>query len=170
MIIEHIVGNLRDMDAGGRRLDPVRIQWFEAGKRIQRRKSDGGLDLAIRFFKEGQRLQQDDILFMDEERLVVVEIEPCEAIQVTPGSLYEMGSACYEIGNKHLPLFIQDDVILLPFEAPIFRWLSAKGFRTEKVEAKLLNLLNTTVQPHGHALEGEEGGSLFSKIMALAGK
>jgi urease accessory protein len=128
------------------------------------------VEVAVRFLKEGQRLQQDDILLMDDERVVVVDIIPCEAIQVTPGTLYEMGSACYEIGNKHLPLFIQDDVILLPYEAPIFRWLSAKGFKTEKVQAKLLNLLNTTVQPHGHVLEGEEGGSLFSKIMALAGK
>jgi urease accessory protein len=170
MIIEQIVGNLRDVPVGDRQLDPVRIQWFEAGKRIQRRKSDGGVEVAVRFLKEGQRLQQDDILLMDDERVVVVDIIPCEAIQVTPGTLYEMGSACYEIGNKHLPMFIQDDVILLPYEAPIFRWLSAKGFKTEKVHAKLLNLLNTTVQPHGHALEGEEGGSLFSKIMALAGK
>lgn len=168
MITEQIAGNLRDTSIGERQVDLVSIKWFEASKRIQRLRTAAGVDVSIRFLKEGQRLQQDDILHMDEHTALVVDILPCEAISIAPRSLFEMGSACYEIGNKHLPLFIQNDVILLPFEDPIFRWLVAKGFNAEKVEAKLMNILNTTVQPHGHALD--EGSSLFSKIMALTGK
>jgi urease accessory protein len=64
--------------------------------------------------------------------------------------MLEMGIACYEIGNKHLPTFIQDDAILLPYEEPIFKWLESKGFKPEQVVAKLLNLINATVTPHAH--------------------
>jgi urease accessory protein len=78
-----------------------------------------------------------------------------------------MGTVCYEIGNKHLPLFIQDDLVLMPYEDPTFKWLNAKGFDAQKVHTKLLNLLNSTVQPHAHPLG--IGGSIFSKVMGLNG-
>jgi urease accessory protein len=75
-----------------------------------------------------------------------------------------MGSVCYEIGNKHLPMFIQNDEVLIPFEEPIFKWLSASGYHTEKVFTRLTNIVNSTVQPHGHS----ESSSLFFKIMNIA--
>ncbi len=165
MIVEQRIGTLQDTDIGTRTIDYLKLEWFETSKRIQRHKTESGLEIAIRFLKEGQRLNQDDILFMDEKSAVVVDILPCEAIQVVPTTMLEMGTVCYEIGNKHLPMFIQDDVVLIPFEDPIFKWLNAKGFKAEKVHTKLMNLLNSTVQPHAHPLG--IGGSLFSKIIGL---
>lgn len=168
MVIEQIVGNLKDTPIGNRTVDLLQIEWFEANKRIQRRKTNNKKDIAIRFLKEGQRLVQDDILYMDDALAVVVDILPCDAIQVIPRTMLEMGSVCYEIGNKHLPMFIQSDMVLVPYEDPIFRWLNAMGYATEKVHTKLINILNATVQPHSHS-DGI-GGSIFSKIMGLAGK
>lgn len=162
-----MIGNLRDFDTGVRAIDPLPLEWFEASKRIQRRKTQNGIEVAIRFLKEGQRLNQDDILYADEKVLVAVDILPCDAIQVKPNTMLEMGTVCYEIGNKHLPLFIQDDLVLMPYEEPIFKWLTAKGFNPEKVHTRLLNMLNSTVQPHAHPLG--IGGSIFSKIMGLNG-
>ncbi|MBX2962627.1 MAG: urease accessory protein UreE [Cyclobacteriaceae bacterium] len=167
MIIEQKAGTLQDTSIGSRTIDYLRLEWFETSKRVLRRKTDSGREIAIRFFKEGQRLNQDDIVFMDDQAVVVVDIKPCDAIEVSPKSLLEMGTVCYEIGNKHLPLFIQDDMVLIPFEDPIYKWLDAKGFNPKKVHTRLLNLLNSTVQPHTHPLG--IGGSLFSKIMGLNG-
>lgn len=167
MIIEQKAGTLQDTNIGSRAIDYLRLEWFETTKRIQRRKTESGREIAIRFLKEGQRLSQNDIVFMDEQVAIVVDINPCDAIEVSPKSLLEMGTVCYEIGNKHLPLFIQDDLVLMPFEEPIYKWLNAKGFNATKVHTKLLNLLNSTVQPHTHPLG--IGGSLFSKIMGLNG-
>lgn len=165
MIIEQVLGTLKDIEVGNRNIELVQIEWFEANKRIQRRKTNAGTDVAIRFLREGQRIKQDDVLYMDDKKIIVVDILPCDAIQVTPHTMLEMGSVCYEIGNKHLPVFIQDDLVLIPFEDPIFRWLAAAGYKTEKVHTKLLNIVNATVQPHTHSHGG--GSSIFSKIMGL---
>jgi urease accessory protein len=73
-----------------------------------------------------------------------------------------MASVCYEIGNKHLPLFYESDELLVPFELPLFRLLSAQGYDVKQEERKLLQPLKTTVSPHEHG-----GSSLFSKIMKL---
>ncbi|WP_165023649.1 MULTISPECIES: urease accessory protein UreE [unclassified Dysgonomonas] len=166
MVVEQIAGNLKDVKVADRKVELIQMEWFEANKRIQRRKTIDGTDVAIRFMKEGQRLRQDDILYMDDDKIIAVDILPCDAIQVTPHTMLEMGSVSYEIGNKHLPVFIQDDLILIPYEEPIFKWLKASGYHTEKVHKKLLNIVNASVQPHSHS--HGEGSSIFSKIMGLA--
>ncbi|NLR81570.1 urease accessory protein UreE [Chitinophaga eiseniae] len=166
MIIEKIAGNIASMATGNRKVDLLQLEWYEMTKRIQRKHTQGGLEIAIKFLKEGQRLHQGDILYMDDEKVVVVDILPSDAIVVTPRSLLEMGSVCYEIGNKHLPVFIQNDQVLIPFEEPIFRWLAASGYDTVKAHTRLTNLLNAHVQPHSHG----GGSSLFSKILGMAAK
>lgn len=164
MIINEIEGSLREFDITNRVVDYLEIEWFESTKRIQWKKSKNGQEVAIKFLKEGQRLKHGDVVYADDQKIIVVDIIPCDAIVVKPKSLLEMGSVCYEIGNKHLPMFIQNDEVLLPFEEPIFKWLSASGYHTEKVFTRLTNIVNSTVQPHGHS----ESSSLFFKIMNIA--
>ena len=64
-----------------------------------------------------------------------------------------MASVCYEIGNKHLPLFYENDELLVPFELPLFRLLEAQGYDVRQEERKLLQPLKTTVSPHAHLAE-----------------
>lgn len=163
MIIQQIIGNTKTHPIDGLDVDVLEIEWFEATKRIQRRRTNAGMEIAIKFIQEGQRLHQDDILYQDDKKVVAVYIKPCEAIVMTPASLLEMGTICYEIGNKHLPLFIQNDQIMMPFEMPMFRWLEASGYSPEKQEIQLLHLLKSNVAPHGHG-----STSLFTKILNIA--
>jgi urease accessory protein len=80
-----------------------------------------------------------------------------------PKNMFEMASACYEIGNKHLPLFYENDQLLVPFELPLFNMLKSLGYEIKKDRRKLLQPLKTTV--FAHAEPGSE--TLFSKIMKL---
>ena len=79
--------------------------------------------------------------------------------------MYRMASLCYEIGNKHLPLFIDGEEVLVPYDEPLFRWLAVAGFEPVGAFRKLLNPLKTTTTSHSHSAGS---GSLFSKIMQLA--
>ncbi|MCT2561742.1 urease accessory protein UreE [Chryseobacterium herbae] len=164
MIINQTIGNLAE-NPSAKHIDYLDLEWFETTKRIQRKKTRLGTDIAIKFLREGQRLREGDILFEDEENIIAVNVLETEAIMMSPDSLLEMGTVCYEIGNKHIPLFIQEDKVLLPFEMPMFRWLEASGFKPEKQTVKLLNLLKSNVEPHGH---GSLGSSIFNKILKMA--
>ncbi|SFN06482.1 urease accessory protein [Chryseobacterium oleae] len=164
MIINQTIGNLSE-NPSAKNIDYLDLEWFETTKRIQRKKTRLGKDIAIKFLREGQRLREGDILFEDEEKIIAVNVLETEAIVMSPDSLLEMGTVCYEIGNKHIPLFIQEDKVLLPFEMPMFRWLEASGFKPEKQTVKLLNLLKSNVEPHGH---GSLGSSIFNKILKMA--
>lgn len=166
MIIKEILGNIAQQSLEKLKIDVLEIEWYEATKRIQRKTTNNGTDLSIKFLKEGQRLHEGDILYQDNEKVIVVYIKPCEAIVIAPKTMLQMGTVCYEIGNKHMPLFIQDDKVLMPFEMPMFRWLEATGYQPTKEEHQLLNLLKSNVEPHGHA----GSTSLFSKIINIASK
>jgi len=164
MLVKRKIGNLLSFEINSRSLDPVVIEWHEVNKRILHKKSKSGREFVLKFLNEAQDLTEGDVLWQNEASVVVVEIQACEAIIIRPASMYQMASACYEIGNKHLPLFYNNDEIIIPFEVPLFRLLSVAGYEPTKETRKLLNRLKTTVSPHGPV---ESKQSLFSKILQL---
>lgn len=162
MLITKKLGHIRSFDTGSRNVDWLDLAWYEMSRRIGRKKTRAGRELSWKFLNENPAWAAGDILFHDEEKLVAVAIIPCDVIVIRPRSPLELASACYEIGNKHLPLFFENDELLAPFEQPLFRLLSASGYDVKKEERQLQNALRTTVAPHGNG-----GSSLFSKIMQL---
>jgi len=167
MICKEVIGNLETYHTGDKARVLLHLQWFETTKRIMRKKAKDGHEVVIKLLKEGTRLKEGDIVFEDHDKVVVVNILPCDAIQVTPRSIYEMGAVCYEIGNKHLPLFIQGDRVLIPYEKPLERLLIAAGYDVTKTHCKLINMLKENVEPHQH---GRSGESLVPKTLELAAK
>lgn len=162
MIVKEKLGNIKDEAIHNRIIEHMTLEWHETNKRILHKHSNTGKVITIRFLKENQNLTQGDIIYRDDEIIVVIDILPCEVIIIRPVDIYEMASVCYEIGNKHLPLFFQDDELLVPFEEPLFRFLSAAGYEIKKGEKKLINPLKSTVTPHGN-----NNTSLFSRILKL---
>jgi urease accessory protein len=165
MLVKKKIGNLSSFDANDRVIDYLPIEWFECRKRILHKKTGGGKDIVLKFLNEPQNLQQDDVVFADEKRVVVVEIMPCDVMVIQPENMMQMALVCYEIGNKHLPLFYEEEALLVPFDQPTFRLLEAAGFRLSFQRRKLTNQLHTTVSPHVHFRSSE---TLFSKVMKLA--
>lgn len=165
MLINEKLGNLADFPHKGRGIDRLPVEWYECSKRILNKRTDAGREITLKFLGERHHLQQDDVLYADENSLVVVEVLACEVTVLEPSTPYKMAYACYEIGNKHLPLFFENDCLLLPYDAPVFRMLQAAGFEPQLQKRKLLHQLRTTVTAHAHV--AEKGESFFSKILKL---
>ncbi|TKT89520.1 urease accessory protein UreE [Dyadobacter frigoris] len=163
MIIKEKLGKINNYEIRGRNIDWLEMYWYETRKRIQHKKTRSGKEITMKFLSESPEITQGDVLYQDEFIIIAAEILPCDCIIVKPETIFETASLCYEIGNKHLPLFFEDDSLLVPYEAPLFRLLTAQGYKVLREDRKLLQPLKTTVSPHG-----EQGGtSLFSKIMQL---
>jgi urease accessory protein len=158
-----VIGNLRDFAQAGRTIDNLELEWYETSKRILHKQTNSGKEISLKFLNQTQSLTEGDILYQDEETLVIVQVRPCESIVIRPASMYEMAYICYEIGNKHLPLFYESDELMIPYEPPLLRILLASGLKPLIEHRRLVHQLKTTVSPHGHA----DGKSLFSKILQL---
>lgn len=162
MLIQRKIGNIDSLTADNRPVDWLALEWYETRKRILRKKTQAGKELSLKFMNESPALTQGDILFEDEKSIIAVDVVDCDCLIIEPKDMFEMASVCYEIGNKHLPLFFEDNSLLVPFEQPLFRLLVAQGYKVNQGKRKLLQPLRTTVSPHSHG-----SGSLFSKIMKL---
>lgn len=163
MLIQQKIGNI-DSISTNKKIDWLQLQWHETTKRILHKKTIAGINISFKFMGENQQLTQGDILWEDAESLIAVEIEPCDAIVIEPTNMAVMASVCYEIGNKHLPLFYQENKLLVPFEQPLFKLLTAAGYQLKVEKQKLFNQLKTTVSPH---INNTQSSTLFSKIMKL---
>ena len=49
--------------------------------------------------------------------------------------MIEMGRLCFELGNRHLSLKIDDDCVCVPYDHPTFEYLLKLGFNAEKLLA-----------------------------------
>jgi urease accessory protein len=167
MLIQEKIGRMGSFAIEGRMIDALRLEWYETGKRVMRKHSVGGREVALRFLNESPALMEGDVLYADEDVVIVVEIIPCDVMVIPMGSLPAVAAVCYEIGNRHLPLFIEEGVLLAPFEEPLYRWLGASGYEVSKEERKLLYPLRSTVAGHEHSGSGAGSGSLFSRILQI---
>ncbi len=161
MIIKNKIGHI-DYFVGDRIIDTLELEWYEANKRILHKKTNAGTSVTMKFLKENQQLTEGDILSDDGAIIIVVEILPCDAIVLKPRTALEIASICYEIGNKHLPLFYFEEELLVAFENPLFNLLLSSGYDVKHEMRKLISPLKTTVAAHGSSSE-----SLFSKILKL---
>ncbi len=162
MVLQKKIGNVNSDAVDNKTIDWLQLEWHETRKRIFRKQTTGGKDVSIKFLNENPDLKEGDILFEDDNIIIAVSVLPCECIVIKPINMFEMASVCYEIGNKHLPLFYEEGSLLVPFDVPLMRLLLAQGYDIKKEERKLLQPLKTTVTPHG-----DGSNSLFSKIMKL---
>ncbi|MBC7935220.1 MAG: urease accessory protein UreE [Rhizobacter sp.] len=161
MIISKKLGKLDNLSGDG--IDIVWLYWYETNKRILHQQTVSGKNISLRFLNENPAFETGDILYQDETTTIVIDIFPAEAIVIKPSDMFEMASICYEIGNKHLPLFFEQDALLVPYEAAFYKYLLASGYKICIENRKLQHPLRTTVSPHSIG----SGETLFSKIMKL---
>jgi urease accessory protein len=161
MIISKKIGRIELIEHQNKLVDFVDFEWYESNKRIAHKTSQNGFALRIKFLNENPDFKEGDILLEMFESLLVVRILPCDCIVISPKNMQELAAVCYEIGNQHIPLFMEGEDLMMAFEKPLFQYLSAMNYSVRKENRKLLHALKTTVVPHG------DNKSLFTKIMQL---
>ena len=146
MIITEITRNIK-RERTNKRHDLLSIEWYESTKRIQRLRTSEGMDIAVKLLGNTSCLQDGDILYEDEEKIVVVTIRPCEVIKVMAIDFLQIAFVSSEIGNKHLPLFVEANELLMPYERSMYEWLTKNGFDPVCCMQQLLNPLHANVDP-----------------------
>lgn len=157
MVIEKVLGNLKDFPVGNRTIDTVFVEWYELDKKLLRKVSEAGIEVGIRLTADSHgHLHEGDVLYADEEKVLAVDILPCELTTVEVHSMQEMGRLCFELGNRHLSLAIGETKVSVPFDEPTFAYLDKLGFAPKKEVAKFSHF--TVCHAHGHThAHGEEG-------------
>lgn len=165
MLCEKILGNLKEDKFKNIPVDYVNIQWYDTYKKLHKTITDSGEEIGIRLdnnvLKNG--INQGDVLYCDEKRVVAVNIPPCDVIVVKAESPVLVPKICYEIGNRHATLFSGDNDLefITPYNEPMFemlnkihRHIDGKCVRAvaEKrfLQLNFDNAISSTVNNHTH--------------------
>jgi urease accessory protein len=142
MVIEKISGN-KPPNTGGKTIETVPFEWFEMNNKILKKVSSKGTEIGLRL---SQPLFDGALLYEDNEKIICLELLPCETTRVHIHGMKEMGRLCFELGNRHLPLSIAEDSVSTPYDKPTFEYLEKLGFHCERVTEKFAPEIIT----HGH--------------------
>ncbi|MGM8365746.1 urease accessory protein UreE [Virgibacillus sp. W0181] len=118
MIIEEIVANIDDLDATElekRHKEKVYLESAHLMKRIQRVKTDHNRELGIRL-KNPKDLEAGDVLFMDDENMIIIDVLSDDLLVIRPRNMNEMGTIAHELGNRHLPAQFDEDAMLVQYD------------------------------------------------------
>lgn len=135
MQVEHIIGNIKDIDATHLEIDEVPMFWYDTRKKIARLTSQNGQVIAMKLIQVPKYgLNNGDILFLDKNRVIIISILPTWVLCIKPENWRIMARLCYEIGNLHIPLFCNQDTMEFqaPFEQPLQRILEKQSIAFEK--------------------------------------
>lgn len=152
MLIEKIMAKAGELDLTGVELDEIYFEWYELNKKILRKTTVSGIELGFRLTDSAGGLGEGDIVAKTKASFIVVRVIPCQCLAVSWHNWQQLAQICYEIGNRHAPLFINSsaDKLLLPFDEPLQRLLNKLGAHTRVVNEKLITPL-AALSGHHHA-------------------
>lgn len=149
MLVTQAIRNCKSEEIE-KHIDYLYIEWYQVEKRIQRLVTADGVPIAIRFLGKGQSLKDGDILYEDQQKIIMVSILPCEVIAFIASDMSTLGLVAYEIGNKHIPLFAEGNSLYMPYERSMQEWFNKNGYTIEIVDKKLRCPLNANVDFEQH--------------------
>lgn len=154
-------------EANGRVVDTVDIEWFELDKKRMRKTSAAGQEVG---FALEEPIRHGDLLSADDTTVLYAKVIPCDLIEIRVTTTKEMGRLCFELGNRHLSLLIEDTRVRVPYDGPTYAYLGLLGFEVCKVHDVFTGFTechahgrsisdNGPAHPHDHDQAHEHGHS-----------
>lgn len=118
-------------------MEKVYLESDALRKRILRVKTDHGNEIGIRL-KENKDLMDGDILYMDENNMIVIHTIDDDILTILPTTLGQMGDIAHQLGNRHLPAQFDGDEMLVQYDYLVEELLMELDipFRREKRKVK----------------------------------
>ncbi len=75
-------------------------------------------------------------------------MQATDLTRIVVKDMKSMGRLCFELGNRHLTLSINEGEVCVPYDEPTFQYLGKLGFMPQRISAKFANF--TVCHAHGH--------------------
>lgn len=140
MLVHSVHGNIFDpsYQRGGKLIVDVAFDWFELGKRRVKKVAEDGTELGIALDKD---FADGDILAETDDKIYVVTVRSSQLISIQVKSMKEMGRLCFELGNRHLSIKVEEGSVTVPYDHPTFEYTQKLGFTPNVVEGDFSGFL-----------------------------
>ena len=97
----------------------------------------------------GTTLAPDAILWVDQDWYLRVEAATESVLEIFPSDYVEAVKIAFEVGNRHFPLAMQGDKLLVPDDKAMVRLMDRLGAPWERRQAVFNPIANTQGHQHG---------------------
>ncbi|KAB7789936.1 urease accessory protein UreE [Bifidobacterium leontopitheci] len=132
MIAKEITGNIIDNPPNDGKLSvPIEFDWFETDKKRMRKVAEDGTEFGVMV---GRTIKDGDVLAETDDKRYFARIRTAQLIEIPVSTMKEMGRLCFELGNRHLSLKVENDRVLVPYDHPTMEYTKKIGFEPRIIE------------------------------------
>lgn len=132
MIAKEITGNIISQQYSDGKLNvSIAFDWFETDKKRMRKVAEDGTEFGIMV---GKTIKDGDVLAETEDKRYFARIKTAQLIEIPVNSMKEMGRLCFELGNRHLSLKVENDRVLVPYDHPTMEYTKKIGYEPHIIE------------------------------------
>jgi urease accessory protein len=132
MIANRISGNIiSDSFSDGKLNVPIEFEWFETDKKRMLKVAEDGTEFGVAV---GTTIKDGDVLAETDDKRYFARIRTAQLIEIPVHSMKEMGRLCFELGNRHLSLKVEDARVLVPYDHPTMEYTKKIGFEPRIIE------------------------------------
>lgn len=128
-------------------LDLLVIDWYEVNKAVLSRETRDGRFVRLHR-TAGAAFEDGEVVYSSPEFAIQIHIRPCACIVLKSTDLNTIGHFCFDVGNRHLPLFCFDDELALAYDGQLYPALKGKYGNDIAIEMRTLSPV-FTLQPFG---------------------
>lgn len=120
MIANTITGNIISQHYDDGKLEvPIAFDWFETNKKRMLKVAEDGTEFGVMV---GRTIADGDVLAETDDKRYFARIAAAQLIEIPVSSMKEMGRLCFELGNRHLSLKVEEDRVLVPYDHPTMEY------------------------------------------------
>lgn len=134
MILPRATERLEAGQWGETPADTVTLPYHERHHRRRRFKSDGGLEFMLDLAR-AEALVAGDGLRLETGVIILVRAAKEDLISITASSRALLMRCAYHLGNRHLPVQLDEERLLIQSDSVIAEMLTGLGARTESVQS-----------------------------------
>jgi urease accessory protein len=97
----------------------------------------------------GTALTPGAILHIADDWYLKIEAAMEPVLEIVPADYKEAVKIAFEVGNRHFPLALEENKILVPDDKGMIRLMDRLGVAWKKRQAIFNPISNTQLQPHG---------------------
>jgi urease accessory protein len=131
LVVEELPNDVAAEDLRGKEVDKLLLTWEQRRWARGRFATAKGREIALAL-PTGTRLEPGHTVCVEADWYLTIEAVPEPLLAIRPRNREEAIRIAFEVGNRHLPLALEADTVMVPDDAAIVRLLERTGVPWER--------------------------------------
>ncbi|MGH9679560.1 MAG: urease accessory protein UreE, partial [Candidatus Acidiferrales bacterium] len=133
LIIDRLLSSVNESDLKAKEEDKLVLAWEERRWARGRFTTAKGRKVGVAL-PTGSTLTPGAILWIGADWYLRIEAAPESVLMITPSGYEQAVRIAFEVGNRHYPLALRGDQLLVPDDKAMVRLMERLGARWEKIQ------------------------------------